>query len=727
MDQNQLPLANDSRFKHCFETTTVNYPKHKRKFHHPRLRSFNHLEIGKSKLTRNPFARIALWFVEIYWAIREWIKKVHDWLYPRRLIIHGLEKNSQLVGKLYYGQKTIDTDVPIHHMNVEFWCRTWLGSFRRIGRAVSNEQGEFCIPFDVHACRKWYLRGLRLEIYQTGSHKYVDGKLVNNFQLFHKISIKKGDLIGLELDLGIIRLFYWEYDPNTPLARVIIKDHDKDAPEKYSDGRLKSIEEQFVPIELIKMKHLDEIALLRNEIDIKKIQADYPLNLTQCMEATVEGITRTDEWFGERFMNGMASSDFDKDPNDPEKYWVHYHWNSYDKSLDYVMPDVDIKFKMRPNGLPLPVEITLTGPLTKHELNERPKRVFTPADGQHWMAAKRLARVSSALYTEIVHHLCITHFNTEQFSIAAHRNLRLNPVTSLIFPHIKEATLVNHTADRILIGTGYISKATALTKKGINQLALQTMGSQDWKNWRPMEPLSENHSFAKISNLFWGVVTAYVNDYIDENRESILRFWHEIYRFSEELVAHSCPYFLCRYLSNMLLDANGNYDADKADWYQDAQKMDHSLERPAMGEERKSMSFITQTKDPKDVKEEDFDNLKQACSYMIHAASFRHTWSNSKQYDDIGEVLYCSLGLRFGNSEEGALGPETDMSIAPDLTRSTQMMWWSNMLSRTGFGFITKNEDGDISQKFIDALEEKRPEFEALGFEIDTIQSRTNI
>jgi hypothetical protein len=67
------------------------------------------------------------------------------------------------------------------------------------------------------------------------------------------------------------------------------------------------------------------------------------------------------------------------------------------------------------------------------------------------------------------------------------------------------------------------------------------------------------------------------------------------------------------------------------------------------------------------------------------------------------------------------------MSIAPDLTRSTQMMWWSNMLSRTGYGYITKNEDSDINPKLIEALEAKREDFNALGFDIDTIQSRTNI
>lgn len=725
MDQNDIPLANNDAFKPCFEATTVNYPK--RKSHHPRLRSFNHLDFRKTRLTRGPIARIGLWFLEVYWALKYQLKSLHDSLFPRKMTIHGTEKNSQLTGRLLFGQKTFDNHVPIHHMYVEFWGRTLLGNFRRIGFAYTNEDGRFSMPFDLHSCRKWYMRSLRVEIYTTGNHIYKEGRPVKSFVLFHEIPVKKGDLVGMEMDLGNIHLFYWEYDESKFLARVVIKDHDEDAPEKYSDGRLRSIEEQFIPVELIKDKHMEEIALMKNEINLQMIQADYPMNLTQCMELEKPGVTRSDDWFGERFMNGMAASDFDRDPDDPEKLWVHYHWNSYDKTTDYVMPDVDIKFTMKSNGLPTPVEISLTGPLNKHELNQRPKRVFHPEDGEHWMAAKRLARVSSALYTEIVHHLCITHYNTEQFSIAAHRNLRLSPITNLIFPHIKEVTLVNHTADRILIGNGYISKATALTKKGVGQLALQVMGTQDWKNWKPMEPISDNHTFAKIANLFWDIVTTYVDEYIEEHRSELLKYWHEIYRFSQDLVNHSTPFFLCQYLTNMLLDDKGNYDANKAHWYENAQKMDLSIERPKVNGELKSMSYITAARRAEDVKEEDFDQLKQACSFVIYQASFGHTWSNAKQYDDIGEVLYCSLGLRFGNSDEGALGPENDMSIAPDLTRSTQMMWWSNMLSKTGYGFITKNEDNDINPKLISALEAKRQDFDRLGFDIDTIQSRTNI
>jgi len=73
------------------------------------------------------------------------------------------------------------------------------------------------------------------------------------------------------------------------------------------------------------------------------------------------------------------------------------------------------------------------------------------------------------------------------------------------------------------------------------------------------------------------------------------------------------------------------------------------------------------------------------------------------------------------------LGDEKDDSIAPDLTIATQMMWWSNMLSKTGYGYIMKNEQGDINPLLIQKLKAKEAEFNALGVDIYNIQSETNI
>jgi len=108
-------------------------------------------------------------------------------------------------------------------------------------------------------------------------------------------------------------------------------------------------------------------------------------------------------------------------------------------------------------------------------------------------------------------------------------------------------------------------------------------------------------------------------------------------------------------------------------------------------------------------------------------ATFMHSFVNEQQYNDIGEVLYNSLGLRFGDGEHGVLAPESDTRISPDLTRSTQMMWFSNLLSRTEYGFIERNEEGDINPLLVEMLKKRRNEIEQYGFLVRDIESRTNI
>jgi hypothetical protein len=285
--------------------------------------------------------------------------------------------------------------------------------------------------------------------------------------LFRKLALQKSDLIGSELFTGTTRLFYWEYRDDTPLPRVVIRDHDKDAPDRYPEGRLSAIEHMFIPIELIKVKHLETIRFAPTMIDHARIQADYPPNLTTCMEKKIPGITRSDHWFGERMMNGMYGADLDRDPHDPDLYWIHHHWNSYDKDLrTYAMPDVDMWFHLKPNGSLMPVRIALTGALVAGDPTSRSKHIFHPHDGAKWQAAKRVARVSAALNQELAHHFAGTHLNMEQYAIAAFRNLRFSPVAGLLKPHLRGVVLINHSADRMLLGNGYISTACALTPQG---------------------------------------------------------------------------------------------------------------------------------------------------------------------------------------------------------------------------------------------------------------------
>ncbi|QTN38872.1 hypothetical protein HZ996_06885 [Cryomorphaceae bacterium] len=696
-------------------------------FFGPKLRNINHLEVGRSKIINSWIVRIAEYLLVLYQRTIEAIQRLKRKIWPKRRTIHGHRKDAYVTAKLTFAKRD-DYATPIHNMPCQLWARTRLGGWRLFSEGWSDRDGIVKLEFDFLESRRRRYHSFHFEVCQI-EHVFFhpDSEIATTeYQTFERLKVAKGDMTGMGLDLGNVQLFYWEYRRDVPIPRVVIKDHDEDAPEYYSDGRNDAIQQQFVPIELTKDKHLAQIALDPDSLSIKEIQKDYPKNLTVAMEEKMPGSTRCDYWFGRRMMNGMNCATFVPDEHESDRYWVRYFGAcNYEVNDEYAFPTVEMKFHIAPDGLPVPEEIITTGPTNQYDKSPFQQRRFTPADGEKWEQAKRVARVSGALSTELDDHFAGTHVNTEQFAIAGRRNLRKSPLSTLLFPHLKEVVLVNHSADDILIGPGYIPRASAMTANGIVERCTDMMGVLDWKNWSPMEIINDQHTYAKAEHLFWEVVCDFVDDFFQKNEAGIRKEWFEVYRFSEDLVNNSAPVFHDkRDLESLAPDAAA-FERKRIDYYHARYRFDPKLERSSFEGHRRSMSPITHN--PLEPDAGDMDNLKDACKYAIMTATFMHTWVNEHQYEDIGEVLYSSLGLRFGEHKDGIFRPEDDYSIAPDLTRSTQMMWFSNLLSRTEYGFITRNEEHDIDPLFSHLLEEKRTDFEELYVEIDNIESRTNI
>ncbi|MFN4762968.1 lipoxygenase family protein [Gillisia sp. Q332] len=696
-------------------------------FFSPNFKSINHLEVGNSRMINSFLVRAVEYLLTWYQRFILWLKKKYHALFPRIEKITGTAKDAYITGKLTFAKRS-DYARGLHHMPVELWGRTRLGAWHLFTKGESDEKGVFKLKFDYLVSRRWRYKTFHLEIYQI-QHVYFkkeNGHPDIKLDLFERIKIPKGDLTGLGYDLGNIQLCYWEYRDDTKLPRVVIKDHEEDAPEYYSDGRNEAIQQQFVPIQLLKDKHLLQIKLDKGHFSLKDIQNDYPKNLTVAMEEKLPYSTRCDYWFGRRMMNGMNCATFIPDPEEKNRYWVRFFGAcDYQVNDEYAFPTVEIKFYIPPDKLPIPEQIITTGPTNNHEKSPFSTHIFTPADGERWECAKRVARVTGALCTELDDHFAGTHVNTEQFAIAARRNLRRSPLTILLFPHLKEVALINFAADTILIGPGYIPRASAVTAAGMEQRCADMMGVLDWKNWEPMEIINSRHTYAQAENLFWEVVTEYVDTFFEQFEEDIRKEWPEVFLFSEDLVNHSLPAFQFRNNGKIFSAEEQAFENKRVEYYHARFRYDPDLPRRSVDGVPKAISPITLNPDAP--LKEDWENLKQACKYIIMQATFMHTWVNEHQYEDIGEVLYSSLGLRFGNSEEGIFLPESDHSISPDLTRATQMMWFSNLLSRTEYGFITRNEENDIDHLFCELLEKRRSAFKELYVEIDNIESRTNI
>jgi hypothetical protein len=720
----------------CEKKLAATTPEKKSRF---KLKSVNHLNDHGSELVSHPIALLFEYLYDLYDKVLLSYNTMMAKRFPRNETIVLDEINSNIIGRLTFKDKK-DYHTPIHHMHIELWAKTRLWQWVKVSETATNAQGFFELPFDMSVIhRNRISKKIRVEIYHTNTYQFNKHIIENTakyraerlHQLFKTIKINKGDLVGLSYNMGTIPLFYWEYRHDTTLPRVAINDHDRDAPQKYPQERIDTIAKQFIPVELTTAKHLLKIKEGK-KLSIEQIQNDYPENLTVAMEKIKPGITRSDQWFAERMINGMYASTLDIDPENPDLYWLYYHWSSYDHKSDYAFNDISMKFSINQQGYFLPESITLKGP-TKPNESAQSKITLTPNDGPKWEAAKRVARVSGGILTEIDKHFTETHLNTEQYAIAAYRNIRRNPVGGILFPHLRSVVLINHTADQILIKeNGYINRATALTPAGIHKRVSDVLGTLDWKNWKPIKPLSDKHRYAHAANLFYSVLVDYIDEFVETHEAEIVQEWHEIYSYSQDLVEHALEPFLCKHLQKELqANPKNSKTASPPDWYTTENRMDLNLERPFIDDTYKAVSHITTKVALNKSNLEEYNSelhaLKKSCAYIIFNATFGHYWANSKQYDDIGEIRYASLGIRLGQEPDGILGDENDDSIAPDLTISTQMMWWSNMLSKTGYGYIMRNEQGDINPLLIQKLKEKEADFNALGIDIYNLQSETNI
>jgi hypothetical protein len=147
-----------------------------------------------------------------------------------------------------------------------------------------------------------------------------------------------------------------------------------------------------------------------------------------------------------------------------------------------------------------------------------------------------------------------------------------------------------------------------------------------------------------------------------------------------------------------------------------------SIDRSEHKGKKKAVSAITNSIEANN---DGIANLKQVCRYVIHHTTFMHWWSNSKQYDEGGELRFNALGLRYGDN--GIFTGEEDDSVLPPPKDASMQLWISYMLSNSGFGFILKNEEKDIHPRLIELLKKYKSEFDELGVDISKIPSRTNI
>ena len=637
---------------------------------------------------------------------------------------HAADHQSRiLTGRLVHER---EPGISVHHMTVQLFDRDVLNPDDWLGEAQTDANGHFELTY--HPRLAGLLDEPDFEL-RVVDHPW-DVRHEGGTRILLRRKLQLPDQKEPQA-LGAIAVPFWEYQEG-PLARLQVEETQLQLPQSNvleiiqsglkdllgvcQDNKPQRYAYPYV-VEFARVGarffviRAPQEALTKLDPDkpaLDEIQAPYPENVTMEMERDHPGLSRGDAWLVDRILNGFHPCLPLKDPKDSNHFHVAFNWDDYPLDGEHDLPNVDLRLGLQGKTLQ-PLQITI-----QSRLEKGPSRagsplgepvVCKPEDGERWQQAKRIFRTSYLTAGESDAHLSKGHVNMEQYAVAAFRNFHRNPLGELLFPHLKELVLTNDRGSSLIFGVeGILTTNSALTAQGVEQRIVDQVSALDWFGWQPRKPLCDAHRFAKVANGFWRILTAHVEQFIQERQRQIQESWYEVKRFSDDLVRHGTSF-------RPVPDRNQYYDTNEL-------AVDHDR-RVVIANRPRTISPVTLASEPQ---AGDWDRLRQVCSYAIYHATFWHSWCHNRQGEDGGELRYATLALR-----NGGWSSEDDFTVAPKPIDMVVQLFIANVLIGVQYGYITKNEDGDIPPNLISRLQASRQEFLDLGFDIDEIRSRINI
>jgi len=620
-----------------------------------------------------------------------------------------LEQLHKATGKLVFG----DTNKPLHSIELELWDRDIGTPGDYLGTGITDYNGQFTIYYDPAKAGFLDAPDLELRLLENRISFDRDNQQVSTYRIAYIIK-GQDNVKEKAYDFGTCTVPYWLYKPDSHFARLFFSELEG-TPDDYSVGRTLQGYDAASGLVPIKAKHVITNTLHPDQPTLPEIQAAYPPNLTIKLDQKNPGYSRSDEYFVSRVLNGMNPCLMKRNKHNPNLFKTAFNWDNYEKDDDHDLNNVEAFFELK-GGKLVPTAITVQSRYPDSYLpHSRLKDpvTYTPKDEEKWLQAKRIFRTNSFFAAEMIEHYIKAHLQMEQYTIAVFRNLRKNPVRLILSPHVKSLVNINQRADEVLVSPtiGLVTTNGPLIPASVVQICKESMATYDWKGWKPRQPICESHTFAKITNLYWQVLTEYIDAFFEDYQEEIVKEWGEIHRLSDDIIEHSVAYQPSQPCGSSL---DNDYD-----WY-DYNELDKpDIPRTTVNGKIKATRPITNSDQPS---AEDIQNLKEFCRYVVFFITLWHSWVNDSQADEGGEIFYNSLALR-----NGSFGNETDPSIAPNILESTNLIYMVNVLTAIKYGYILKNEDDDIPEKFRTTLASYKQKFADLGYDVGNIRALINV
>jgi hypothetical protein len=578
------------------------------------------------------------------------------------------------VGRLLLDEPDAEgRDLPLHHVTVELWDRDSVGA-DLLGRAETDAQGHFVIPYDPADAGPGDLPDLQLRVYAPGTDRLVH--------------VVRGDddVTVQRYDFGTHRVRCWEYAAG-PLPRLAVAPGD-DPPQDFAPGRRPVLLRNLARHAHVHLRHRVSCRTDSLALTLEQVQRDYPPTPPLLLDRANPGYTRTDAYFVDRMLNGFYPAPLQRQG---DRFHVRYCFDGDEHNGKYDLPNAEATFVLQ-GGVLVPEQIVLQhrvpGGLAPCSPLAEPI-VVRPGDGERWMAAKRIFTSSHIVAGEVDGHLCRAHLDVEQYALAMFRNLRRSPLRAVLAPHLKEVTTINWQGQSWVYGdSGIVPRISGLTPQAVGLRFVDQMGRVDWRDFAPPLPLGPDHRWAHVAGLYWELLGDYVGEVLHAQRDAIAASWYEVVGFSRDLACRSAPF-------------TGQEPGT----------------RITAGGTVRAVHPFAWSSSPTD---DDWVRLREVCRYAIFRATLWHSWINDKQLEDGGDVRLGTLGLR-----GGGFGDDRTVGALP--VDASEQLYMVGVLVGTGYGFLLANEDGDVPAELIERLVSRRQDFAAHGLDIGAIRSRVNI
>lgn len=296
----------------------------------------------------------------------------------------------------------------------------------------------------------------------------------------------------------------------------------------------------------------------------------------------------SDAFFCSRRLNGFNAGKLNHVVGRPWDYETNFKTQAFKKDPGGLLPDrISARFSHNGDRLhPHSIVCSLDGTVA----------VVRPTHGSDWEFAKKQFRCTEYVFTQAQTHLARCHLNVEQYAMAAFRNFANSPLIELLRPHLEGTMYINKLGSGLIAGPdGIIAVASPLDSTAVDAYLVEEVKNLTWR-WQPSQIalpdyIEDNH-FDPAAQAMWSVVKAYVHDYFETHLAGIEAAWSEVEAFSEDLVAHS-------------------------------------ILRPELGT----------------LAVNDLADLRQLCTYVIYIATFAHSWTNGKVWEDGADPEYATFGM----------------------------------------------------------------------------------